>query len=466
MKKILVFFIAVAMIACMFVGIGCKSTVAETTTATKSTGTETTAATEGTGTETTAAAESTAAGEPVTITYWSIWNEGEDLAKAIQQIADNYMAENPNVTVVIKWQGRDALTKLSAALKAGVEKPDIAQQGFQRLDTTLVQNDLALPLDKYMEEKAYGEDVPYKDIFLSGMFDYWKNIWPGGSIYSVPLYMYTTMWWYNQAELEKYGIAEAPKDWDTFLSNCETIKSQGGAPLILDMYPEYISYYVYWLTYQLAGRGELVMASLDPKGTGFDNPAFLTAAQKMQELVDKGYFVKGYEGYQFPAGQLDWTQGKGTFILNGSWLLTQTKKDLPEGFIPRGFPFPTVDGKGSLTDVEYYHSGFSILKDTKYPDVCADFIKYTTTEESQKIITGTGSEGPVRKGIATFKDVEDYFNSATTSHFFMDNLQGVNAEWYLKVFNPLNQQLITGDIKAEGYISEIKQQTIDFWAGK
>lgn len=403
--------------------------------------------------------------EPVTITFWALWTKGEINQEVFGGIAEDYMAENPNVTVDIKWVGRDVLTKVSAALKAGVDKPDIVNQGFNRLYNSLVTEDLALCWDDYMETNAYGEDVPFKDVFLPGIFDAWKSI-TGNKIYFIPHYVYTNLIWYDENKFEEYGITDTPKTWDELLDTCETIKEQGGDAFILDMFPEYVSFYMYWLTNRLLGPGQLLMASLDPKGASFDDPGFLTAAQKLEELVNKGYFIEGHAGYQYPAGQIDWAQGRAVFMLNGSWILVDVGENLPDEFKPRAFPFPTIDGKGDLGDVEYYHSGFTILKDTPHPDVCVDFIKYYITEEAQRKIAEAGAAAPVRKGVPTFKDVENVFNNATTSHHPMDNLQAMNPEWYLKVFNPLNIELLTGSITAEEYISEIKQQTIDFWAGK
>jgi len=403
--------------------------------------------------------------EPVTIEFWALWTKGEANQEVFGGIAEDYMAENPNVTVNIKWVGRDVLTKVSAALKAGVDKPDIVNQGFNRLYSSLVQEDLALPLDEYMETNAYGEDVPFEDVFLPGMFDAWRSI-TGNKTYFIPHYVYTNLIWYDENKFKEYGIKDTPKTWDELLDTCETIKENGGDAFILDMFPEYVSFYMYWLTNRLLGPGQLLMASLDPSGAGFDDPGFLAAAQKLEEFVNKGYFIEGYQGYQYPAGQIDWAQGQATFLLNGSWILPEVRDNLPDEFIPRAFPFPTVDGKGDLGDVEYYPSGFAILKDTLHPDVCVDFIKYYITEEAQRKIADIGAASPVRKGVSTFKDVEDVFNNATTSHHPMDNLQGMNPEWYLKVFNPLNTELIIGSITAEEYISEIKQQTIDFWENK
>jgi raffinose/stachyose/melibiose transport system substrate-binding protein len=394
-----------------------------------------------------------------------LWNAGEPMGETFNEIVNSYMDENPKVKVNYVPIGRDSLTKFLAALKAGAEIPDIVNQGNQRIYNSLVVNDLALPFDDYMSTNAYGEEVPWSDIFIPALFDEWKKI-SGGKIYCIPHYIYTNAFWYDKNKFAEFGITDTPKTWDDFLATCETIKEKGGTPLSLDIFGEYCSFYMYWLINRTMGPGQLLMASLDPSGESFDAPEWLAAAKKVEDLHKKGYFQKGYEGYQYPAAQIEWAQGKMVYQLNGSWLLAEVRDNLPPEFDAGAFPFPTVDGKGELTDVEFYPSGFAIYKNTPNPEICVDFIKYCTTEESQTKIAAAGSASPVRKGVPSFKDIQVMFETATRSHHPMDNLAGMNPEWYVKIWAPDNIKLITGEVTAEEFISNLKQETIDFYKGK
>jgi len=405
--------------------------------------------------------------EPVTISWWSTWNPGEKLQEVFEEIVNNYMAENPNVTVDVKWLGRDNLVKVTAALQAGAETPDIINYGLSGLYNGLIKNDLALSLDEYMTENAYGEDVPFIDVFAPGTFDNWKPI-TDNKIYSIPHYEHTGLLWYDKAKFDKLGITEVPETWDDFLATCEILKENGVAPLVVDGNIDfYCSYYYYWLTNRLLGPKELLMASLDKKGKSWDNPLFLEAAKKIQELVDKEYFIEGYKGYQWPAGQIDWAQGNGGYLLMGTWITVEVQDNLPDDFEVAGIPFPTVDGKGDIHDVELYQVGFAILKNAENPEVCMDFLKYCLTQESQEKIGGAGAAAAVRKGVASnYPFIDEVLNNATSTHAYIDNLPGINAEWTLKVFYPLTKELVHGTVSAEEFIGQIKQQSIDYWANK
>ena len=71
------------------------------------------------------------ADDPVEITYWSMWNEGEPQANVIAEAAEAYEAET-GVHVNIEWKGRDINTLLSAALEAG-EDFDLFDDDYNRI---------------------------------------------------------------------------------------------------------------------------------------------------------------------------------------------------------------------------------------------------------------------------------------------------------------------------------------------
>ncbi|NCC06516.1 MAG: hypothetical protein EOM30_00400 [Clostridia bacterium] len=66
----------------------------------------------------TASTAASTAAEPVTLTYWSMWNNTEPQALVIQEAIDAYEKETGN-TVNVEWKGRDISTLIQAALDAG-----------------------------------------------------------------------------------------------------------------------------------------------------------------------------------------------------------------------------------------------------------------------------------------------------------------------------------------------------------
>jgi raffinose/stachyose/melibiose transport system substrate-binding protein len=80
------------------------------------------------------------------------------------------------------------------------------------------------------------------------------------------------------------------------------------------------------------------------KGHITDNPGFLQGLKMLQDLRDKGAFLKGFEGTDFTAAQAQFFQGKAGMILMGSWLVSEMAAVIPKDFQIGVVAFPKVAG--------------------------------------------------------------------------------------------------------------------------
>src|SRR6266511_2612585 len=55
----------------------------------------------------------------VKLVHWSMFSDGEPLQKILATATDDFMKENPDIQVEVKWAGRQVLTQLQSALAAG-----------------------------------------------------------------------------------------------------------------------------------------------------------------------------------------------------------------------------------------------------------------------------------------------------------------------------------------------------------
>lgn len=447
---------------------GCKGTETTATTAAETTASATTAVE-----ETAAAGETTAAeeiaSEPVTIEFWSCRNIGEPMQVLDDQFISEYMAENPNVTINATYLGRDSMTKIRTALAGGGTIPDLVDHSFtEQVGALLKDEKLLLNLNDLMQTNAYDQDVPFKDTFNPGTIELWTE--KLGGTYMIPYYMYTSLWWYDQALFDQIGITEVPTTWDAFLNVCQTIKDSGkAAPIAIDPGEgDYCSFYFYWLTTRLLGNGKLLAATMDETGASWDDPGFLNAAQKIRELIDKEYFIKDYQGYVWPAGQIDWATGKSAMLLMGSWIGVEIRDNLPETFKVAAFQFPTVDGKGNINNNELHETGFGILKDSPHPEVAFDFIKYCLTAAGERRICDLGAASPVIKGVtsANYQFITDILAKTEESHMPHDNMQAENPEFWTQVYVPNVMGLVNGELMPDEFITKMKEGTVSFWANK
>ena len=144
------------------------------------------------------------AGEPVKIVYWSMFSEGEPLMQLLDEATQDFMAENPDIEVEINWAGRQVLTQLQSAIAAGTQV-DIVDHSDDRVWNAIVKTGLALPLDEYLDQKAYDSDEAWKDTFMPGALDIGKSE-EDGHYYLIPRDDYISAFLYNVNKLEEHGM--------------------------------------------------------------------------------------------------------------------------------------------------------------------------------------------------------------------------------------------------------------------
>ena len=367
--------------------------------ATDSTGTtagdsENTTTTADSGTDTT---EAEPTEEPVTIEWWHIQNNDPGLS-LWQAVADEFMAEHPNVTIDITVQENEAFKQaLQTSLQAG-DVPDIFQSwgggGLRE------QVDAGLVMD--ITDAAAGFDSEFNGAAASMMqID--------GRMYGVPFDLGIVGVWYNKALFEEAGIDGPPATWDEMLEDVQTLKDAGITPIAVgagDKWPAH--FYYSYLMIREGGQAAMdeVTATLD-----FNTPEFIEAGNQLQRLIDMEPFQAGFLAapWDAPDGESGTIgTGQAAISLMGQWgpgaYANQSGIGVPEDPIPDRlpgefgwFPFPAVEGgAGAATDGFGGGDGFAVGKDA--PPEAVQFLEYISSVD-QAIRTGeTGTTLPVTKG--------------------------------------------------------------------
>jgi len=175
-------------------------------------------------------AEEQAAVRPVTLEYWTVFNDGAELRK----LADQYQQVRPYVTINIRQirpaefdslfvnaladdVGPDIVSvhtrwlakyrnRLSA-MPASVQVYDVKVEGKYAKETVVTERNMALPNINTINAQfvqTVGEDVEIN-----------------GQVYGLPLALDTMALYYNKDLLDKAGVPEPPTTWDDFLAAVE-----------------------------------------------------------------------------------------------------------------------------------------------------------------------------------------------------------------------------------------------------
>lgn len=406
-------------------------------------------------------------GEKTKIVYWSMFNQGEPLQVVLQQITDEFEAENPDIEVEINWAGRDVLTKLQGAVQAGTQV-DITDQSNDRLLNSVVINDLALPLDDYLQEPGYGQESgAWIDEFNPGSVEAFAA---EDGTYIVPRESYVSGMWYNAGLLKEAGIEPSATGvtWDEFLGYLDTIAAEYpdvsplGADASIDFYNNW------WFTYlaiRVAGLEAFREAGYDTTGEAWRQPEFLEAAEMVRELHERDYFQDGYEGSVYPAMQAQFASGQVSMFLNGAWIPNEVGPQTPEGFDLDVFAFPNVEGGAGNDLVEFWSNAFVVLNDTESPDAAVTYLKYVMSpDHGGKALLEAGFPIPLVGGdvAEAFQGQVEILNEYNT----MGQRGGLNDEipgYMTDVVNLCNDPFFTQKTSPSEFIDCLATESARYW---
>lgn len=112
-------------------------------------------------TESTAASE--ASNEPVTITFAQYSGSGDN-EQYLQQMVDNYMKENPNVTIDLQTYGYDDYFTQMTAKVSGGQAPDVFELDYQNF-VSYAKKGALMPLDDILTKDGIDTSI-YNDMAL------------------------------------------------------------------------------------------------------------------------------------------------------------------------------------------------------------------------------------------------------------------------------------------------------------
>lgn len=402
------------------------------------------------------------------IVYFSMFSEGEPLQQVLQKVTDDFMAQNPDIQVEIIWAGRQNLTQLQSVLAAG-EQVDIVDHSDDRVFNAVVVNELALPLDDYLDTPAYGSETPWRDTFVTAALDIGKSALDGKT-YLIARDDYISAFFYNVGMMEDLGVEPAVQgmSYDDFLALLQTIKDSGVTPLGAD---GTVSFYNNWYTsyfqIRLAGVEAFREAAYDETGEGWRNPAFLEAATMIRELQDAEYFQSGFQGSVWPAAQVNWVNGNIAIMFMGAWLPAEMGPQMPEGFSTTMFAFPNIDDAPGNDVVEHWANTYAVLNTSPAPDAAVHYLKYITSPEVVEQIVAIGVPMPFI-GAPIPAGLENQYNILDAS-VAIPARAGLNTEipeYMENVYNVCSDGFFQLQTGPEEYIECLVNNSAGYWSSK
>jgi raffinose/stachyose/melibiose transport system substrate-binding protein len=315
------------------------------------------------------------------ITEWDQQTNASS-SKILRDASDRFEKANPGYKVENSHVLNEAYkTKLKVAFGANQPPCVFENWGGGGLHE-YVKSGQIVDLTPYL-----AKDPAYKARFMKAS---WDNTTFDGKIYGVAAEnAAAAVIFYNKEVFKKYGITP-PKTWDELMHVVDVLKSHDVAAFSLANKNKWTGSMYYMYLVDRIGGPQVMKDAMEGKGKGFEDPAFIEAGQRVQELVKAGAFAPGINGLDYDSGasrRLLYS-GKAAMELMGAWEASTIANENP-GFAKDldFFPFPSVPGgKGDPRDlIGTVGDGFlSISTECKTPDAAFKLIQALTDDQAMQ----------------------------------------------------------------------------------
>lgn len=320
------------------------------------------------------------------INMMHLWPEGSSKQhnEIVQAIVDEFEADHEDVTIDMEILGNEQYKEKLKVLSASNELPDIGMTWAGGFIEPYVSGDMFASLDDVIDEEL-------SDMFVPGTTEAYAV---DGKTYGLPLELNITPVYYNKAIFDEYGL-KAPQTWDELKAVVQTLVNNDVTPITLGNKDAWTGSMWYMYLADRIGGPEVLNNAIDRSGS-FEDPSLIKAAAEIQELVDMGAFINGYNG-------LGNDEAKGYFINEQAAMYLMATWDLPEWTTNEDnsqefkdsvgyFKFPTVEGgEGELNSyVGGPGVGMFVAENSPVKEEAKEFVAFFVKKWGERSVTDAG----------------------------------------------------------------------------
>lgn len=221
--------------------------------------------------------------------------------------------------------------------------------------------------------------------YADNMRDSMLAVASDGKNYAIPSSGFWENMFVNTKVLADCGVAVPGPDytWDQFLTDCETIKAKGYAPIACSLFevPHY------WFEFCVMNNGTLEnQLDLPADASDAAGQKWCAALNDMKDLYEKGYFpVNTLTATDAETVQL-FGDGDAAFLIDGSWKVNYFVENYPDSLSDYAIAYVPAKGERKASEaIGGISMGYFITKkawdDPAKQAAAVDFVKHMTSDE-------------------------------------------------------------------------------------
>lgn len=313
-----------------------------------------------------------AAERELNISWLSSRSASDPVILAIQDIAQQYQEENPDLDFNFEIESGADRTAYLQKLKILAASDELPEWFDSDPDTWFA--------DIVADGKAYSFDDLYKEL---GMYDQIFEIskeyarLSDGSLNLMTLQCNTEYFFYNKDLFEQAGITETPKTFDELLEDCQILQDAGILPIAMGGSDWPILRYFAQIPFRMTGNTYIENA-VSGEGS-FGEEAGLKGAQFIQDVAQ--YFQEGWSSADTDTMIDLFSSGQAAIMYNGTWVLDQANMIGEDGNIKDSighFTMPTYSENDVTAPTDFFaNSGIgTAIRTDVVDDEMKAWVKY------------------------------------------------------------------------------------------
>ncbi|MBN1647503.1 MAG: extracellular solute-binding protein [Spirochaetales bacterium] len=326
------------------------------------------------------------------VKWWHIGTAANDKAM-YQGFADEFMAQNPNVTIEITVLENEAFkSKLTTVMQSG-DPPDVFQTWGGGVLAEYAAANLVRDITKDVKGTAWGNSM------APGVWEVYSS---NGKVYAAPNDAGCITFWYNKDLLAKVGYNSFPTDWDDFITMVKKLKAANIIPIALGGGDKWPAMHMWsYIALRLGGPQLFQDTFSGVNKKGFEDPTFIKAGQMLVDLAALKPFQEGFLGATYNDEAALVGNGQAAMELMGQWAPNVQKDNSSSkagiGDKLAAATFPSIkDGKGKTTEVIGGGGGWALGINAS--DAAVEFVKFLTNKENMITIAETNGTLVTTKG--------------------------------------------------------------------
>jgi raffinose/stachyose/melibiose transport system substrate-binding protein len=375
------------------------------------------------------------------------------------QLTEEFTKQYPNVTWDISMEQFANLITTTPMLLASENPPDLI-----RLPTmvSFAQDGLLLKLDEYAT--AFGWDQwPVPQINQNRLDENW--IRGSGTLYAMGLNYSMTGVFYNKELAAQIGMTEPPKTVAEFEALLAAAKAAGLQPIMEWGSAKSGMGLAFPLQNLMAAYGPVEPINdwiYQKPGATIDTPTNLTAAQHLQDWIEKGYFPSDINAIEYTDAADRFGRGEAVFTFNGDWQNGGYDTAMPGnvGF----FLFPPAEAGGGYAAMSAPLT-YGIAANAKHADCAAFFFTWAATNEIARQINvdGMGSNpgGPADASVPTVAAGSVTIDTLAAGPMLsgaMDFIANATSSIFAQGWTPELQKMVGGQQDAAGLLKAVQAE--------